>query len=128
MLDIRDMSEKDKMFYFLEGLKSWARIELQRQRVQDVATAMAAAECLNDYSDGPSKRKTLPSNGSSSTFGSGGKAARVDRSYLPIVLRGVSVCSTINDSPKKWKEDPICHAIQEGSKKGRALLCCHANV
>ena len=80
MLDIRDMSEKDKMFYFLEGLKPWARTELQRQRVQDVATAMAAAECLNDYSDGPSKRKTPPSNGSSSTFGSGGKAARVDRS------------------------------------------------
>ncbi|KAJ7949948.1 Retrotransposon protein, putative, Ty3-gypsy subclass [Quillaja saponaria] len=32
MLDIRDMSEKDKMFYFLEGLKPWARAELQRQR------------------------------------------------------------------------------------------------
>ena len=73
MLDIRDMSEKDKMFYFLESLKPWARIELQRQRVQDVATAMAIAECLNDYSDGPSKRKTPPSNGSSSNFGNGGK-------------------------------------------------------
>ncbi|KAJ7975820.1 Retrotransposon protein, putative, Ty3-gypsy subclass [Quillaja saponaria] len=32
MLDICDMSEKDKMFYFLEGLKPWARAELQRQR------------------------------------------------------------------------------------------------
>ncbi|KAJ7968029.1 Retrotransposon protein, putative, Ty3-gypsy subclass [Quillaja saponaria] len=32
MLDIRDMSEKDKMFYFLEGLKPWVRAELQRQR------------------------------------------------------------------------------------------------
>ncbi|KAJ7947138.1 Retrotransposon protein, putative, Ty3-gypsy subclass [Quillaja saponaria] len=31
MLDIRDMSEKDKMFYFLEGLKPWARTELQPQ-------------------------------------------------------------------------------------------------
>ena len=59
MLDIRDMFEKDKMFYFLEGFKPWARTELQRQRVQDVATAMAAAECLNDYSDGPSKRRHL---------------------------------------------------------------------
>ena len=81
MLDIKDMSEKDKMFYFLEGLKPWARTELQRQRVQDVATAMAAAECLNDYSDGSSKRKTPPSNGSSSNFGNGGKIARVDRSF-----------------------------------------------
>ena len=33
------------------------------------------------------------------------------------------MCSTNYDSPKKWKEDPICNAIQEGSKKGRALLC-----
>ena len=62
MLDIRDMSEKDKIFYFLEGLKPWARTELQRQKVQDVATAMAVAESLNDYSDGPSKCKTPPSN------------------------------------------------------------------
>ena len=75
------MFEKDKMFYFFEGLKSWVRTELQRQRVQDVATAMAVAECLNHYSDGVSKRKTSPSNGSSSTFGSGGKTARVDRSF-----------------------------------------------
>ncbi|KAL0430879.1 UNVERIFIED_CONTAM: hypothetical protein Sradi_0713900 [Sesamum radiatum] len=32
MLDIRNMSEKDKLFTFMEGLKPWARIELQRQR------------------------------------------------------------------------------------------------
>ncbi|KAL2252781.1 UNVERIFIED_CONTAM: hypothetical protein Sindi_0072800, partial [Sesamum indicum] len=30
MLDIRDMSEKDKLFTFMEGLKPWARLELQR--------------------------------------------------------------------------------------------------
>ncbi|KAL0357978.1 UNVERIFIED_CONTAM: hypothetical protein Scaly_1483500 [Sesamum calycinum] len=29
MLDIRDMSEKDKLFTFMEGLKPWARLELQ---------------------------------------------------------------------------------------------------
>ncbi|KAL2240221.1 UNVERIFIED_CONTAM: hypothetical protein Sindi_0663300 [Sesamum indicum] len=28
MLDIRDMSEKDKLFTFMEGLKPWARLEL----------------------------------------------------------------------------------------------------
>ena len=61
--------------------KPWARNELQRQRVQDVAIAMAAVECLNDYSDGPSKRKTPPSNSSSSNFESRGKIARVDRSF-----------------------------------------------
>ncbi|KAL0417151.1 UNVERIFIED_CONTAM: hypothetical protein Slati_3547000 [Sesamum latifolium] len=30
MLDIRDMSEKDKLFTFMEGLKPWTRVELQR--------------------------------------------------------------------------------------------------
>ncbi|KAL0449383.1 UNVERIFIED_CONTAM: hypothetical protein Slati_1494700 [Sesamum latifolium] len=30
MLDIRDMSEKDKLFTFMEGMKPWARLELQR--------------------------------------------------------------------------------------------------
>ena len=42
---------------------------------------MAAVERLNDYNDGPSKHTTPPSNGSSSNFGSGGKIARVDRSF-----------------------------------------------
>ena len=28
MLDIKDMFEEDKLFYFLEGLKPWARTEL----------------------------------------------------------------------------------------------------
>ena len=37
MLDIRDMFEKDKLFYFLEELKPWARMELHRQRVLDLA-------------------------------------------------------------------------------------------
>ncbi|KAL0395099.1 UNVERIFIED_CONTAM: hypothetical protein Slati_4476100 [Sesamum latifolium] len=49
MLDIRDMSEKDKLFTFMEGLKPWARLELQRQRVTDLGLAMAAAERLTDF-------------------------------------------------------------------------------
>ncbi|KAL0283024.1 UNVERIFIED_CONTAM: Transposon Tf2-12 polyprotein [Sesamum radiatum] len=49
MLDIRDMSEKDKLFTFMEGLRSRARLELQRQRVTDLGSAMAAAERLIDF-------------------------------------------------------------------------------
>ena len=30
MLDIKDMSKEDKLFYFLEGLKPWAKTKLQR--------------------------------------------------------------------------------------------------
>ena len=49
MLNIKDMSEKDKLFYFLERLKPWARTELHKQRGQDLATAQIAAERLTDY-------------------------------------------------------------------------------
>ncbi|KAL2251720.1 UNVERIFIED_CONTAM: hypothetical protein Sindi_2294300 [Sesamum indicum] len=49
MLNIRDMSEKDKLFTFMEGLKPWARLELQRQRVTDLSSAVTAAERLADF-------------------------------------------------------------------------------
>ncbi|KAA0043587.1 DNA/RNA polymerases superfamily protein [Cucumis melo var. makuwa] len=48
MLDIRDMSEKDKVFCFVEGLKPWARAKLYEQRVQDLTLAYAAVERLFD--------------------------------------------------------------------------------
>ena len=48
MLDIRNMSEEDKLHTFLTGLHNWARIELVRQGVQDFASARAAADRLLD--------------------------------------------------------------------------------
>ena len=44
MLDIRDMFEKDKLFFFLEGLQPWAKVELHL-----LSSAQNAAECLVDY-------------------------------------------------------------------------------
>ncbi|KAL0423621.1 UNVERIFIED_CONTAM: hypothetical protein Sradi_0896900 [Sesamum radiatum] len=43
MLDIRDMLGKDKLFTFMESLKSWVRLELQHQRVINLGSAMVAA-------------------------------------------------------------------------------------
>ena len=64
MLDLPDMAEKDRLFYFLEGLKPWARQELQRQRVQDLASAQAAAERLTDYSfEETNNRRSQTSSG-----------------------------------------------------------------
>ncbi|KAL0395007.1 UNVERIFIED_CONTAM: hypothetical protein Slati_4466900 [Sesamum latifolium] len=61
MLDIRDMSEKDKLFTFMEGLKPWARLELQRQRVTDLGSAMTAVEHLTDFVLETRKdRQTMP--------------------------------------------------------------------
>ncbi|TYK10090.1 reverse transcriptase [Cucumis melo var. makuwa] len=48
MLDIRDMSKKDKVFCFVEGLKPWAKTKLYEQRVQDLTLAYAAAKWLFD--------------------------------------------------------------------------------
>ncbi|KAL0381353.1 UNVERIFIED_CONTAM: hypothetical protein Sangu_0199600 [Sesamum angustifolium] len=62
MLDIRDMSEKDKLFTFMEGLKPWARLELQRQRVINLGLAMAAAKRLTDFNlENQRDRQTTPS-------------------------------------------------------------------
>ncbi|KAL0315118.1 UNVERIFIED_CONTAM: hypothetical protein Scaly_2887600 [Sesamum calycinum] len=62
MLDIQDMSKKDKLFTFMEGLKPWARLELQRQRVIDLGSAMAATERLTDFNPENRKdRQTMPS-------------------------------------------------------------------
>lgn len=56
----------------MEGLKPWAQAELQRQRVQDLASAQAVAERLNDYRvDEPEKKK--PSVGAS---GKGNQASK----------------------------------------------------
>ncbi|KAL0287591.1 UNVERIFIED_CONTAM: hypothetical protein Scaly_2759600 [Sesamum calycinum] len=44
MLDVRDMSEEDKLFNFMESLKPWAQTELRRQGVKDLPSAIATAE------------------------------------------------------------------------------------
>ncbi|PIN12320.1 hypothetical protein CDL12_15071 [Handroanthus impetiginosus] len=67
MLDITDMSEKDKLFTFMEVLKPWARTELQRQRVADVSTAMGAAERLLDYNP-EAQHESQPKGGGMRTF------------------------------------------------------------
>jgi hypothetical protein len=49
MLDIKDMSEADKIYNFMSGLQMWAQLELRRQGVRDLPSAMAAADALVDY-------------------------------------------------------------------------------
>ena len=49
ILDIKDMSEVDKLFNFMSGLQGWAQTELRRQGVQDLPSAMATTNCLSDY-------------------------------------------------------------------------------
>ncbi|KAL2251545.1 UNVERIFIED_CONTAM: hypothetical protein Sindi_2276800 [Sesamum indicum] len=62
MLNILDMSEVDKLFTFIEGLKQWVRNELQRQQVTDLSSAIIVAERLVDLNQETWKdRQATPS-------------------------------------------------------------------
>ena len=72
MLDIKNMSEEDKLFNFMSGLQGWAQTELRRQGIRDLPTAMAAADCLVDYKMGGAISTTQrPSS-------EGGKKAKIE--------------------------------------------------
>ncbi|KAL4568597.1 hypothetical protein LXL04_024212 [Taraxacum kok-saghyz] len=49
MLELPDLREEDKLFYFQDGLQSWAYNELKRRNVLDIDEAIAAAEDLIDF-------------------------------------------------------------------------------
>ncbi|XP_059663382.1 uncharacterized protein LOC132309045 [Cornus florida] len=49
-LEIPDLSDKDSLFFFMDGLQLWAKTELRRRNVQDLATAIAEAESFIDFS------------------------------------------------------------------------------
>ena len=59
------MEDTNALFLFIDRLQAWARTELRRCRVQDLAAAIATAESLIDYSNTeeankPGERKTNP--------------------------------------------------------------------
>ncbi|KAK8309297.1 hypothetical protein V6Z12_D02G116900 [Gossypium hirsutum] len=49
MLQISDMGEKDGFFSFMDGLKPWAKQELQYRGVQELTKAMSVAESLAEF-------------------------------------------------------------------------------
>jgi len=49
MLDIKDMSEANKLYNFMTGLQVWAQLELRIQRVRDLPTAMTVVDSLVDF-------------------------------------------------------------------------------
>ena len=59
MLEIPDMSEKESLFTFIDGLQSWAKLEVQRRGPQDLATAISIVESLVDFKEGESSSSML---------------------------------------------------------------------
>lgn len=49
MLDVRDMSEKVKLFSFISGLKPWAQVELNHQVLWDLEATIKEAERSIDF-------------------------------------------------------------------------------
>ncbi|GFZ17388.1 hypothetical protein Acr_26g0006580 [Actinidia rufa] len=54
MLEIPDMTEKESLFTFIDGLQSWAKLEVQRRGPQDLATAISIVDSLVDFQVGES--------------------------------------------------------------------------
>ena len=80
MLNICDMMDKDKLFFFMDGLSHDEAIELQRRRVQNLANVVTTIEWLSNYDIRfPTSMK---SQGSASHFssGSGGQSSKSSKS------------------------------------------------
>ncbi|GFZ03394.1 hypothetical protein Acr_16g0000180 [Actinidia rufa] len=67
LLDIRDMSEEDKLFNFMIGVQNWAQLELCCMGIKDFSAAITAVDSLVEYKLGnPStseSRKTSKQKG-----------------------------------------------------------------
>lgn len=57
MLDIQNMIDEDKLFNFMSGLQAWAQVELRRQGVKDLPSAINAAEGLVNYKSSAPQKK-----------------------------------------------------------------------
>ena len=144
--EIPEMPDKDSLFFFMDGLQAWAKTEVRRRGVQDLATAIAIAESLIDYSttrDIASKPKDKKYTSSRSTTSQGSaqhkEEARVqspskpkeDKGKLKTTWKGLSVNNkyVLCDGPHFMRDCPTKHKINamnagaepshaEGSKDG----------
>ncbi|KAL8124045.1 hypothetical protein AgCh_011887 [Apium graveolens] len=57
LLDIKNMSEEDKLFNFMSRLKPWAQNELRRQAIKDLVTAIAATDGAGNDKKKKGKKK-----------------------------------------------------------------------
>ncbi|KAF5806142.1 putative transcription factor interactor and regulator CCHC(Zn) family [Helianthus annuus] len=63
VLEIPDLSPKDALIYFVDGLQQWAKTELERRNVQDLSSAISVAENLHDRNESRSTRSATTETG-----------------------------------------------------------------
>ena len=99
LLEVPDTSDRDALFLFMDGLVPWAKQELRRRNVQDLAGAIAAADSLVDYtvkepSKPVAKKASTGKSGGDHSKGQGGKG------------QASKTSSYASKDKKKEKEDP----------------------
>lgn len=78
MLEVKNLLDKDALFYFKDGLKDWARVELDRHNVQTLNDVIVATEKLVDYST-QKKKKPRPHRSGGDKLGQKKEHDRKDR-------------------------------------------------
>ncbi|CAL1380625.1 unnamed protein product [Linum trigynum] len=132
LLEIPDLPDKEALFGFLFGLQPWAKLELERRGVQDLATAVATAEALTEYkkSERPNVSKNSKRKGGgdhrphskegkgSYQHGGSSKGARSGNFDKPMSCFLCNGPHKVRDCPKKSKLAAL--EKQEGETKENA--------
>ena len=63
------MGKQDALFFFLDGLRDWAKMELERRGVQGLASTIAVAESLIEFKRESSKGRGKKNHGGSNSEG-----------------------------------------------------------
>lgn len=127
VLQIPDYSREEALFSFVDGLKPWAKQELQRREVKDLDKAITAAECLVEFSgedepdsprsDGTSQRQEKGEGDGQEPVGR--KAANMWRSPRGRDRRWAKPGE--QNGGKTWDKQPMSCYLCEGPH--RALDC-----
>jgi len=79
LLEIPSMGEQDALFCFLDGLCGWTKMELERRGVQDLASAIVAAESLIEFKRDSSKGQSKKVRGNGKGAGEQEKIPKKDK-------------------------------------------------
>ncbi|OMO74467.1 reverse transcriptase [Corchorus capsularis] len=137
MLQISDLDMKEAKFMFLDGLKPWAKQELQRRGVEDLNQAMTVAESLIEFKR-PEKTNTPKEKGKgkvggdrdkSSKGGSGKSYSHKSESYnkdkdkekWPLACFLCEGPHRVRDCPKRSKLSAIAREEQQPEKEKETL-------
>ncbi|GKV44052.1 hypothetical protein SLEP1_g51279 [Rubroshorea leprosula] len=135
MLEIPDMTKKNRLLYFIDGLQRWAKQKLKHRGVQDLVSAMAVAESLIEFSKEPPKRGKDKKGGSSKgggdkphkaskPFKGPNKAGDGSKTQLK-VRKDCYLCGGphwARECPRRNKLNAIILAIGEPSQAGETRL------